>query len=176
MFEGWGEFYLLVGAAAATLIGLLFVVVTLTSDRERSSVLHAASLYMSPVVLHLAFVLVLSAAALAPLLSATGFGLVCAALAGIGLGVSVRVTLGIRRSTLASTPHWSDAWCYGVAPACLYLGLAAVSATALAHAAATPGELAAATIGLLLISIRNAWDLVTFLAPRSPREELGEGS
>ena len=52
MFEGWGEFYLLAGSAAAVLIGLIFVVVTLMQDRPRSSVLNGSRLYMGPVVLH----------------------------------------------------------------------------------------------------------------------------
>ena len=62
MFEHWGEFYLVVGGAAAVLIGLIFVVMTLMSDRPRSSVLEGSKLYMGPIVLHLAFVLVLTAA------------------------------------------------------------------------------------------------------------------
>jgi len=45
MFEGWGEFYLLAGSAAAVLIGLIFVVVTLMQDRPRSSVLNGSRLY-----------------------------------------------------------------------------------------------------------------------------------
>ena len=35
MFEGWENFYLIVGPSAAALIGLMFVVVTLTAGRER---------------------------------------------------------------------------------------------------------------------------------------------
>src|SRR5258706_1121999 len=66
MFEGWGEFYLLAGSAAAVLIGLIFVVMTLMQDRPRSSVLSGSKLYMGPVVLHVTFVLVLSGAALVP--------------------------------------------------------------------------------------------------------------
>jgi hypothetical protein len=66
MFEGWGEFYLLAGSAAAVLIGLIFVVVTLMQDRPRSSVLAGSKLYMGPVVLQVSFVLALSAAALVP--------------------------------------------------------------------------------------------------------------
>ena len=38
MFDEWGEFYLLAGSAAAVLIGLIFVVMTLMQDRPRSSV------------------------------------------------------------------------------------------------------------------------------------------
>ena len=39
MFEGWHEFYLMAGSAAAVLIGLIFVVISLMQDRSRSSVL-----------------------------------------------------------------------------------------------------------------------------------------
>jgi hypothetical protein len=46
MFEGWGEFYLMAGSAAAVLIGLLFVVLTLMHDRPRSTVLMGSKLYM----------------------------------------------------------------------------------------------------------------------------------
>ena len=35
MFEHWGEFYLMAGSAAAVLIGLIFVVVSLLQDRSR---------------------------------------------------------------------------------------------------------------------------------------------
>jgi len=66
MFEHWGEFYLLAGSAAAVLIGLICVVVTLMQDKPRSTMLAGAQLYMGPVVLQVSFVLVLSAAALTP--------------------------------------------------------------------------------------------------------------
>ena len=47
MFEGWGEFYLLAGSAAAVLIGLIFVVVTLMQDRPRSAIMAGSRLYMA---------------------------------------------------------------------------------------------------------------------------------
>ena len=58
MFEHWGEFYLLTGSAAAVLIGLIFVVVTLMQDKPRSTMMAGLRLYMGPVVLHVSFVLV----------------------------------------------------------------------------------------------------------------------
>ena len=76
MFDGWGDFYFLTGSAAGGLIGLLFVVMTLTSNMERSTVLVGTSLYTSPVLLHFALVLVLSAAALAPAFTPHGLGLI----------------------------------------------------------------------------------------------------
>src|SRR6476469_8101961 len=58
MFDQWGEFYLLVGSAAAVLIGLIFVVISLMQDRSRSTVLTGSRLYMGPIVLGVSFVLV----------------------------------------------------------------------------------------------------------------------
>jgi hypothetical protein len=67
-------------SAAAGLIGLLFVVVTLTAGFERSQASRGARLYMSPTAFHFAAVLCMSAAALAPRLSvmvtAAIFGLI----------------------------------------------------------------------------------------------------
>ena len=65
-------------------------------------------------------------------------------------------------------PHWSDFWCYGVAPVvvCLALALACgatATATGVGHA---PYAVALTLLALLMLAIRNAWDLVTFLAAR----------
>ena len=70
MFQDWDSFFLLIGTAAGALIGLLFVVETLTVGFERDSALRGARVYITPIVFHFAAVLVVSAAALAPRLSA----------------------------------------------------------------------------------------------------------
>lgn len=166
MFEGWSEFYLLAGSAAAVLIGLIFVVVTLMSDRPRSSVLSGSRLYMGPVVLHVTFVLVLSAAALIPGISAAKFAIVAAIVALWGLIRGLLSTRGIRALTGPDKPHWTDMWFYGAIPALLYGLLGVVSFGAWRGVPwAAQGVAAVVTAGLLL-SIRNEWDLVTWLAPR----------
>ena len=70
MFEGWENFYLIVGPSAGALIGLMFVVVTLTAGRDRQQTERGKHLYTSPIVWHLAVVLVLSGAAVAPTIHA----------------------------------------------------------------------------------------------------------
>lgn len=172
MFEGWGEFYLLAGSAAAVLIGLIFVVVTLMQDRPRSSVLNSSKLYMGPVVLNVSFVLVLSAAALVPRISPSGFAAVSGAISLWGLARGTLVTVGIRALTGADQPHWSDVWFYGVIPTLLYVLLVGATFAIWSEQLwACPG-VAAVITGLLLVTIRNEWDLVTWLAPRpdSPRD------
>jgi hypothetical protein len=166
MFTHWHEFYLLAGSAAAVLIGLIFVVVTLMSDRPRSSVLAGSRLHMGPVVLHVSFVLALSAAALVPGISGAEFAAVAGVVAVWGLARGAMSIAGIRALAGADTPHWTDSWFYGVIPSLLYLVLGGVAWGFWSGAAWAAYGVAMVVTGLLLISVRNEWDLVTWLAPR----------
>jgi hypothetical protein len=166
MFEGWGEFYLLAGSAAAVLIGLIFVVVTLMQDRPRSSVLNGSRLYMGPVVLHVSFVLMLSAAALIPDMTATMFAAACAVVAAWGLLRGANSIVGIWNLRGTDAPHWTDVWFYGVLPTILYAVLAVVAWAFWIGAGWAVNAVSVVITGLLLVSIRNEWDLVTWLAPR----------
>src|SRR6476659_1768649 len=98
MFEGWENFYLIVGPSAGALIGLMFVVVTLTAGRERDQTERGKHLYTSPIVWHLAVVLLLSGAAIAPTIHPKLFGIVAGGLALLGLGMAVRSAVGIYRT------------------------------------------------------------------------------
>jgi len=166
MFEEWGEFYLMAGSAAAVLIGLIFVVVSFMQDRSRSSVLQGSKLYMGPVVLHVSFVLVLSAAALAPDIEARSFASIAAAVALWGLVRGVQCIVGITALTGEDQPHWTDVWFYGVIPTIIYAALAVVAYCFWSGAAWALNGLAATITALILVTIRNEWDLVTWLAPR----------
>ena len=174
MFEHWHEFYLLAGSAAAVLIGLIFVVVTLVSDRPRSSVLAGSRLYMGPVVLHVSFVLALSAAALSPRINGREFAVFAAVVAVWGLWRATQSIVGIRARSGEDTPHWTDTWFYGVGPSLLYVALAGVAFGFWSGAAWAPRGIAAVITGLLLISVRNEWDLVTWLAPRPDTKDAAE--
>jgi len=166
VFEGWSEFYLLVGSAAAVLIGLIFVVVTLMQDRSRSSVLAGSKLYMGPVVLHVSFALVLSAAALTPGITSRAFAVVTAVLAALGLLRGVQSIVGINGLKGEDEPHWTDVWFYGVIPTGLSLTLGVVAGGFWGGQEWAVNGVALIITALLLLSIRNEWDLVTWLAPR----------
>lgn len=58
-FEEWESFYIIVGAGAAALIGLQFVVMTLLADRPPAPERSAA--YATPTIVHFSAVLLLSA-------------------------------------------------------------------------------------------------------------------
>jgi hypothetical protein len=165
MFEGWDNFYLMIGPAAVGLIGLLFVVVTLTAGFDRTKAMRGQALYLTPTALHFGMVMVISAVAMAPRLgpAATSAAIEVAVLAG--LAGAVRACLGIRGVTTGEIPtHWSDFWCYGVLPSLLYLGLFVAALALLWRAAWAAEAIAALLLILLSLNVRNAWDLVTAIA------------
>ena len=165
MFEGWENFYLIVGPSAGALIGLMFVVVTLTAGRERDQTERGKHLYTSPIVWHLAVVLLLSGAAVAPGISREWFGVLTGGLALLGFLMGVRSTVGIARDKITGPENnMFDTWWYGVIPAIVYFGLAGAAVAVLAGWSWSADGIAAALMALLLVSIHAEWDLVTFLA------------
>ncbi|MEO6226019.1 MAG: hypothetical protein ABIO80_09255 [Sphingomicrobium sp.] len=165
MFEGWENFYLITGGSAGALIGLMFVVVTLTAGRDRDEVERGKHLYTSPIVWHLAVILALSAGAMAPTMPAIAFGWLAAGLALIGATMGVRSTIGIARRPGAPKSPLFDLFWYGIAPAIAYVGLGAAALTVLTGRPWANSAIGADLLALLMISIHAEWDLVTYLAP-----------
>jgi hypothetical protein len=166
MFHGWDGYFTLLGTAAAGLIGLLFVVVTLTSGYDRARAQHGQSIYMTPTMLHFAVVLSISAMTLVPGLTALRVTALLAVAMLVGLINTLWASFGIRMMAKSDNPpHWTDFWLYGVAPALIYLALGAACAGFALAADWAPHALAVLLLALLLLGIRNAWDLITWMAP-----------
>jgi hypothetical protein len=166
--EGWTDYFFMVGSAAAALIGLMFVVVTLTAGRDRRELERGKKLYTTPIVWHLCVVVVLSGAALARPVSSRWLGIGCLFVGVMGIGYALYITVGILRAQLASNFSGYDAFWYGAAPGLIY---AAVGGSGLAMLQGDPWAVdvfGAAVMALLLVSIHNEWDLVTYLAPDAP--------
>jgi hypothetical protein len=171
MFEHWDSFFLLIGGAAGALIGLMFVVVTLTARLDLEQAERGATVYMTPIILHFASVLVLSAVGsvqqAAPAVLAGVFGLVGV----LGFGASLRVAILLRTGRLMQAAHWTDFWWYGFGPTAAYLGLVAAAVAIVAAPAWGAPLVGAALVAVLLLGVRNAWDLVTWMAPRADSAE-----
>jgi hypothetical protein len=159
--EHWHEFYILVGTAAATLVALQFVAASLGAGYISFEKAEASRTYMTPVIVHFTAVLYACAVGLVP--THTALTLSC----GIGIAAMVGLLHSgslIVRVLKDSAVDLDDKLCYGVAPPISYA--AGVAAAILfyfdsPHAAAV---LAAALLGLLIVNIRNAWDLTLFMA------------
>jgi hypothetical protein len=107
-------------------------------------------------------------------MSARAFGAIALAVAVWGAARGVYSIAGLTRLRKIGEDevHWTDVWYYGVVPLALYVALAAVAAGFLSGWQGAPWGVAAVIVGLLLLSVRDEYDLVTWLAPR--RDEAGE--
>ena len=164
MFEGWENYYLMVGSSAAALIGLMFVVMTLTAGRDPTEIERGKKVYSSPIVWHLAVVLVLSGAATAPVMPVRLFAGITICLGFLGIRLGVRSVIGISRFFNAPDRSFDAIW-YGVAPALVCVGLVAAGWAMFVGHRWAPAAVGADLMALLLVSIHAEWDLVTYLAP-----------
>lgn len=173
MFSGWSTFYTLLGEASAALVGLLFVVATLTSTADRERRARGQSLFLTPTVFKFGSVLTLSAIALAPGLAPATSRALAAGVGLVGVLNLGGVSAGIVRRKGALTVHWSDPWCYGLVPTLLFAAIAVCPA--LPDPAAAARGVGAAAASLVLLAIRNAWDLVTTLAGQAGAADRASG-
>jgi hypothetical protein len=161
----WQSFYLLAGTAAATLVGLMFVAVTFGSGLiDKQSVASARS-FIDPPLYHFVHVLVTSCLVVIPSLNATWLG---GALLAMSLGRAAALFRIHRHLTEAQRKHGdielSD-WLAGiVAPLVFYLVLGASGAAFIVGYGAAFVGLAIATLGILVLGIFAAWELMIWMA------------
>src|SRR5512133_2276104 len=161
MLEHWREFYLLVGTAAAAMIALLFVAASIGAGYVSAELRSGSRTYMSPVVLHFTSVLVGSVIGLVPSHTRASLAL----LVGAGaLAAGIYAMLILVRVAKNRVLDLADRLAYGVVPMIGYVVgvVAAVLFFLGSHGA--PDVFAGALILLLMVNIRNAWDLTLFLA------------
>ncbi|MGO8943485.1 MAG: hypothetical protein ACLQJ7_07405 [Syntrophobacteraceae bacterium] len=169
LLERWANFYLITSAAAATLIGLLFVVITLASERRVEEVEATAKIrvYLTPTVVYFASVLGLAALLSFPnhtRLTAT----VCICLVGV-VGLVYSGSSLIRGDKKKSYDERRDLIPYAAFPFAAY-GLLVLGGVLLLHD--TQRGLTFVAVGmlsLLTIAIRNSWAIAIALISTRPR-------
>ena len=159
----WSGYYGVTGAAAAALVGLVFVVITLVQTRERQRSAMAMSVFTTPTVVHFTSALVISAILEAPwpALWIAAFPLAGVAIFGLGY-----VCLAAYRSRKLDsyTPDMEDRIWHGLLPLVSYIALL-VACFALPRFPVTAlFAPATATALLMIVGIHNAWDIVTYVA------------
>jgi hypothetical protein len=162
----WRSFYELLGAASATMIGLLFVAATVGSgifSRDRRA---ASRVFLSASVVHFSGILAVCLIAMAPLRSQILFGslIIVGGLFGLAYyGATWRDTV---RDGLIKSIDLEDRIWYAVLPVGGYLSETASGVTLALDL--PPGWPAlAGTMGvLLLIAIHNAWDITIWSITR----------
>jgi len=156
-FEQWANFYVITSAAAATLLGLLFVVITLAAERGRKDT-PTIRIYLTPAVIYFSSVLLMSALLTIPNQTRLT-AVICICLEGIaGLGYSG--SLAIRRGAgSAFYEQRSDLFPYVVFPLAAYALMVAGGLLLLPRAQIGLDLVAAGMLVLLGIAIRNSWSI-----------------
>lgn len=163
--EAWHDFYVIVGSAAAGLTGLMFVVVTLgphvISSRGSSGVRE----FVTPTVVFFSTVLVVSALMTAPAVSSGLLGGLLGAGASGGFAYLI-ATKGHKTWSESELDKLDWFWYVGLPLASYLLILAAAIAIWMQRTIGLE-LLGGAVILLLVIGIRNAWDLVLWMAQQT---------
>ena len=162
----WHNFFGLLGAAAGTLVGLLFIAASLSSgvfNYERRAPLR---MFLTATVVHFSSIFTVSLIMLLPLASWPALGLLVVISALVGLGYSGLAVRDSIQDGLINNIDWEDRTWYGALPFLAYIA-EFIGGIALACRAAAGCAALATCMGLLLlVGIRNAWDITVWTISR----------
>jgi hypothetical protein len=167
LLHEWHDFYVLVGTASATLVGLMFVAASIGTSIFNEDHRAGMAAFISPTVVHFAAVLFTCLLVTIPtqswrtlggLLGAGGLvGSIYCSRLGIQIIIQHRFNVDL-----------SDRLFYAMLPLLGYL-LALISAALLfAQSAASANLIAAAVLTLLVAAVRNAWDMMVWIVIKTP--------
>ena len=160
--ERWHDFFVLVGTAGATLVALLFVAVSLGAGLLTEKREAATRAFFSPVVVHFTAVFFISAVGLFPAHNPFTFAAMVGGCAAIGGGFALFTTVELLRHSWTS--YVQDHLAYGLLPMIAYVALLVAAAMILAEHDYALIVLACSLLLLLIVNIRNAWDLTLSMA------------
>jgi hypothetical protein len=169
MLHGWENFFILAGSAGATLIGLMFVAITLGSGFSSTPQgLDATRAFLTPTLTRFGGVLFECLAVLPPWPSAWPIGITLGLLGLIDLVYQMYVILKQRKVDFVS-PDWLDWILFSVAPLLGNASLIIGAAGLIAEKPFAPYAIAGAIALLLLAGIYGAWRLTLWIAKNRDR-------
>lgn len=157
MLASWSGFFSLTGSAGATLVGLLFVVVTLNTKLSTSRTLDIAHASMTPALYCFTDVLLQSMVVLAPWGSDRPSGVVLVALGVGGLIYRLNRVVVRRGLHLKAIQRLVDRIFHNAVPVFASLVLVAGGAGLIAEAAFAPFAVAGSSTLLLVSGIYRTW-------------------
>jgi len=159
--SAWDNFYVIVGGAAAALIGVQFVVMALIGGLRTRLTADSISAFGTPSVVHLTASLVVSAIMTAPFGTPLPRSIVLALLGAVGLWYAALVVRRTQRQTIY-VPVLEDWLWHALLPFGSYAMLL-IAALVLPVRGGAGFGIACASLLLLLVGIHNAWDTVTHM-------------
>ena len=168
LLEHWHEFYLLIGTAAAALVALLFVAASVGAGLLSTAPHGPTRTYVSPIAFHFTSALFVAAAALVPSHTLLTLGTLVGLNAIAGM---IYAAFVMRRLFTDNIADLADRFCYGILPLVAYAAGLWAAYLIFCGSVHAPEFLAATVVVLLIVNIRNAWDLMLSLSRRRAREE-----
>jgi hypothetical protein len=157
----WHDFFMLTGTVAATLAGLVFVSVSLGAGVKVERTRGDLDAWVTPSLVHFIIVLVISAAALAPLEVAT-FAYLALGLLAIGVPYGAwRMRYFFQRNVETKLGRTTWVW-QVVLPASAQAGIAGGGIALAESEARGVMAIGAGAVLLLVVAVRNAWSVVTW--------------
>jgi hypothetical protein len=163
VLKGWHEFYTVLGTAAAALVALLFVAASIGTGYLSAERASPTRTFTSPIAYHYSFVLFMSLVALIPVNTDWSLGAIVGIASAVSLVYSGFICARVMRS---NTTDFDDRLAYGASPPVAYAVVLVSAFFIAARSVVGPTLLAGALILLLLVNIRNAWDLTIWFARR----------
>jgi hypothetical protein len=162
MFHDWENFFVTAGTAAATLAGLLFVVITLSVSLATTPAARGVHAFVTPLLVHFAAVLFLSLVLLIPWPSALPLGIILAMHGIAGMAYALYVMRLVRKLDFVSLDR-HDWVAYAGAPAFANASLVAGAVGLILGMPFAPYVIAGAVLLLLFVGILDAWDLTLWI-------------
>jgi hypothetical protein len=172
--EGWDNFYVILGSAAAALLGLTFVIIALLSARRTNPAGTAG--YITPTVVHFGTVLGLSCFVSMPHQNVIGLSLGFGATATGLLIYTGTIAANLRRFAKSYAPVLEDWIWHVILPAVVYCVLLAMAFFFWREPRGSMYGIASALLLLLFVGIHNSWDVaVSVTVNREKDEEKARG-
>ncbi len=170
LMQQWHDFYTLIGTAAATLIGLMFVSASIGGGYMTEDRRPGIRAFFSPTIFHFSATLVACLIVSMPVAAWTVLGalLLGCGLAGLAYAAAIWRQMD-RRGFLREIDAEDRLW-YARAPVACHLLVVLAAALLLARLPVGIDLLAPALVLLLLVGIRNAWDITLWVVMRSDRK------
>jgi hypothetical protein len=166
----WSNFYVVIGSSAAALTGLMFVVLTLVAGVRSPTTHTGLAAFTTPNVVHFCAALFLSALLVMPWRSLAPVAVLAGITSVYGIVYVGRVILLTWR--IESYDPDTEDWCwYAILPLIAYLAVGAAAIFLMVVPRTALFVLAGATLLLIFIGIRNAWDVVTWITVRDSRDD-----
>jgi hypothetical protein len=155
------SFYVIVGSAAAVLIGLQFVVVSLVAERPALRTAEAGGAFATPNIVLFGAALLLSALLRVPWQSITPAAALWGVIGFSGVVYMAIVARRLRAQTVYQ-PDFEDWLFYVVLPLAANAVLVASALAAPCYPREALFGVGGATLFLLFMGIHNAWDSIAF--------------